>query len=90
MASATVADGDVLGGIETDRRTLARVGAIRSFGLARVPLTLYWAGCTSEAADRGREAVEGARRSDDPAFLLYALQHFGLTLSGAGRYSSGD
>ncbi len=86
MASAKVADGDVLGGIETDRQTLARVGGIRSFGLARVPLTLYWAGQTFEAAERAAQAVEHARASGDPGFLLYALQHLGLCLSGVGRY----
>jgi tetratricopeptide (TPR) repeat protein len=86
MASAKVADGDVLGGIRTDRQALARVGGIHSFALARVPLTLYWAGRTREAADRGKQAVARARGSNDPAFLLYALQHLGLSLSGAGRY----
>jgi tetratricopeptide (TPR) repeat protein len=85
-ASAQVAEGDVLGGIETDRRTLARVGGIRSFGLARVPLTLYWAGHTTEAAARAAEAVESARASGEAAFLLYALQHLGISLTGAGRY----
>jgi hypothetical protein len=73
MASAKVADGDVLGGIQTDRQALARVGGIRSFGLARVPLTLYWAGRTREAADHAVQAVERARASDDPAFLLFWL-----------------
>ncbi len=86
VASAEVAEGDVLGGMETDRQTLARGGGIRSFGLARIPLTLYWAGRTSEAAAHGAQAVERARESGDPAFLLYALQHFGISLSGAGRY----
>jgi tetratricopeptide (TPR) repeat protein len=86
MASAEVADGDVLGGIETDRQTLARVDGIRSFGLARVPLTLYWAGRSSEAVGHGAQAVERARESGEPAFLLYALQHLGISLSGAGRY----
>ncbi|HEY2435001.1 MAG TPA: AAA family ATPase [Vicinamibacterales bacterium] len=85
-ASAQVADGDVLGGIETDRRALACAGGIRSFGLARVPLILYWAGRVAEAADHARQAVEAARESDDAAFLLYALQHLGLSLSGLGRY----
>jgi tetratricopeptide (TPR) repeat protein len=86
VASAKVADGDVLGGVQTDREALARVGGIRSFALARVPLTLYWAGRLREAADHALQAVERARASDDPAFLLYALQHLGLSLSGAGRY----
>ena len=86
LASARVADGDVMGGIQTDRQALERAGGIRSFGLARVPLTLYWVGRTREAADHAAQAVERARVSDDPAFLLYALQHQGLSLSGAGRY----
>jgi tetratricopeptide (TPR) repeat protein len=86
IATAEIADGEVLGAIEIDRKTLARGGGIRSFGLARVPLTLYWAGRTSEAVGHGAQAVERARESRDPAFLLYALQHFGLSLSGAGRY----
>ena len=86
MASAQVADGDVLGAIASDRQTLSRVGGVRSFGLARVPLTLYWAGQTGEAALRAEQSVEGARASNDPAFLLYALQHLGICLSGVGRY----
>jgi len=86
LASARVADGDVMGGIQTDRQALERAGGIRSFGLARVPLTLYWVGRTREAADHAAQAVERARVSDDPAFLLYALQHLGLSLSGVGRY----
>jgi len=86
VASAKVADGDVLGGIAIDRQALTRVGGIRSFALARVPLTLYWAGQTVEAVERAAQAVERARESEDPAFLLYALQHWGLGLSGAGRY----
>jgi tetratricopeptide (TPR) repeat protein len=49
-------------------------------------LTLYWAGLADEAIQRGLQAVETARTADDPAFLLYALQHLGLGLSGAGRF----
>jgi tetratricopeptide (TPR) repeat protein len=86
MASAEIADGDVLGGLEIDRRTIARVGGIRSFAMARVPLTLYWAGETIASVERGAEAVEQARSSGDAAFMMYALQHFGLSLSGAGQY----
>ena len=85
-ASAMVSDGDVEGGVEADRRTLARVGGIRSFGLARVPLTLYWLGRHQEAIEHAIKAVENARAGGEPAFLLYALQHLGLSLSGAGRY----
>lgn len=86
LASAQAAEGDVLGAIEMDRRALARGGGSRSFGRARVPLTLYWAGRTTDAVDQAAQAVECARESQDPAFLLYALQHSGLSLSGAGRY----
>jgi len=86
LSSADVADGDVLGAVQSDRRTLARAGGIRSFGLARIPLTLYWAGQTTEALHQSAEAVRQARHSGDPAFLLYALQHRGLSLSGSGRY----
>jgi tetratricopeptide (TPR) repeat protein len=86
MASAMVSDGDVLGAIRTDREALARAGGIRSFGLARTPLTLYWAGRADEATRHAFQAVETARASDDPSFLLYALQHLGLSLSGVGRF----
>ena len=86
IGSAAVADGDVRAGMEIDRQALARVGEIRSFAMARVPLTLYWAGQLAEAAERATQAVERARESEDPAFLLYALSHWGLSLSGAGRY----
>jgi tetratricopeptide (TPR) repeat protein len=86
LASANVSDGDVAGGVEMDRATVARAGGIRSFALARVPLTLYWVGRLDEAAEQASDAVARARASDDPAFLLYALQHLGLSLSGRGRY----
>lgn len=86
LSSADVADGNVLHAVESDRRTLTQAGGIRSFGLARVPLTLYWVGQTAEAVQRSAEAVQRARNAGDPAFLLYALQHRGLSLSGAGRY----
>ena len=86
MASAKVSDGDVAGGIEIDRKALARAGGVRSFGLARAPLTLYWNGRTSEAVERATQGVESARTAKDPAFLLYALQHWGLSLCSVGRY----
>lgn len=86
LASAAVADGDVPGAIRMDRLALARARGIRSFGLARTPLTLYWAGRVDEAIERGMQAVESARDADDPSFLLYSLQHLALSLSGAGRF----
>ena len=86
MASAVVSDGDIAAAIDMDRQALARAGGIRSFGLARTPLTLYWAGLLDDATQRGMQAVENARAAGDPAFLLYALQHLGLSLSGAGRF----
>ncbi len=85
-ASAQAADGDVAGAIRSDRRAVARAGGIRSFALARVPLTLYWAGRTAEAVEQACQAVERARESNDAAFLLYALQHWGLSLAGLGEY----
>lgn len=86
LASATVSDGDVLEAVEMDRAAVARAGGIRSFGLARIPLTLYWVGRADEAVRHATQAVESARASADPSFLLYALQHLGLSLSGAGRF----
>ena len=85
-ASAMVSDGDVHAAIRMDETALTRAGGIRSFGLARTPLTLYWAGMTDDAIEHGSQAVENARTSDDPSFLLYALQHLGLSLSGRGRF----
>jgi hypothetical protein len=85
-ASAQAADGDVAGAVQSDRRAVARAGGIRSFALARAPLTLYWAGRTAVAADQARQAVAFARESGDAAFLLYALQHQGLSLAGLGSY----
>jgi tetratricopeptide (TPR) repeat protein len=85
-ASTEVSNGNISGAIQMDRRAVARAGGIRSFGLARAPLTLYWAGQTAEAIAGAHQAVERARESDDPAFLLYALQHLGLALSGLGQY----
>ncbi|HVH54727.1 MAG TPA: AAA family ATPase [Vicinamibacterales bacterium] len=85
-ASAMLSDGDLLAAIHMDHEALARAGGIRSFGLARIPLTLYWAGRADDASRLGLQAVETARASEDPSFLLYALQHLGLSLSGAGRF----
>lgn len=86
MASALVSDGDIPAAIQMDHQALARAGGIHSFGLARAPLTLYWAGRADEAIQHGLQAVETARASEDPPFLLYSLQHLGLSLSGAGRF----
>ena len=86
LASAMVSDGNIPAAIQMDHEALARAGGIRSFGLARTPLTLYWAGLADEAIHHGLQAVETARTAEDPAFLLYALQHLGLSLSGAGRF----
>jgi tetratricopeptide (TPR) repeat protein len=85
-ASAQAADGDVAGAIQSDQSAVARAGGIRSFALARAPLTLYWAGRTEEAAEQACQAVKHARESNDAAFLLYALQHQGLSLAGLGEY----
>jgi tetratricopeptide (TPR) repeat protein len=85
-ASAQAADGDVAGAIQSEQRAVARAGGICSFALARAPLTLYWAGRTEAAADQARQAVAFARESGDAAFLLYALQHQGLSLAGLGEY----
>jgi hypothetical protein len=49
-------------------------------------LTLYWAGLADEAIQHGLQAVETAKASEDPPFLMFALQHLGLSLSGAGRF----
>ena len=86
LASAMVSDGNIPAAIHMDHEALARAGGIRSFGLARAPLTLYWAGLADEAIHHGLQAVETARTAEDPSFLLYALQHLGLSLSGAGRF----
>jgi hypothetical protein len=61
MASAMVSDGDILAAVQMDHEALARAGRIRSFGLARIPLTLYWAGRADEAIHHGLQAVETAR-----------------------------
>ena len=70
LASAKVSDGDVLGGIQIDREALAAAGGIRSFGLARTPLTLYWAGRDAmKPSSMASQAVErqGSRGSRIPA-----------------------
>lgn len=85
-ASAQAADGDVAGAIQSDQQAVARAGGVCSFALARAPLTLYWAGRTEAATEQARQAVDFARESGDAAFLLYALQHQGLSLTGLGEY----
>jgi hypothetical protein len=64
MASAMVSDGDVLAAVQMDHEAIARAGGIRSFGLARTPLTLYWAGGRLKRFSTGLQAVESARAAE--------------------------
>lgn len=58
MGSADVADGNMTDALESDRRAVFRAGGIRSFGLARSPLTLHWAGQTAEAVTQAAQAAQ--------------------------------
>jgi tetratricopeptide (TPR) repeat protein len=66
---------------------MARVGGPKTFGLTRSVITLYHLGHIDEAVMRANQAIESARASQDPNFRVYALQHLGISLAGAGRYS---
>jgi tetratricopeptide (TPR) repeat protein len=47
---------------------------------------LGFTGAFAEAVERGREAVEVARRRSDTANMMFALPHFGHALAAQGRY----
>ena len=81
------ADGDVVGAAEIDRKAMARIGGAKTFSLARSVITLYHLGLVDEALERAKEAVESSRTAPDPNFRVYALQHLGISLAGAGRYA---
>jgi tetratricopeptide (TPR) repeat protein len=50
-------------------------------------LMLYWTGQPDGAAERGREAVQVARRQNDVAGTILALTVAGLALASSGRYA---
>lgn len=50
-------------------------------------LMLYWTGRPTEAAERGREAVQVARRLNNVAETILALMVAGLSLASSGRYA---
>jgi tetratricopeptide (TPR) repeat protein/predicted Ser/Thr protein kinase len=87
IAGVANADGDVVGAAEMDRRAMARIGGAKTFGLARTVITLYHLGLIDEALIRASEGMEASRTAQDPNFRVYALQHLGITLAGAGRYA---
>jgi tetratricopeptide (TPR) repeat protein len=69
---------------------MGRIGGARTFGLTRGVITLYHLGRMDEALKRATEAVAGARASKDPNFRVFALQHLGISLAGAGRYAEAN
>ena len=81
------ANGDVVGAADMDRKAMARIGGAKTFSLARSVITLYHLGLVDEALERAKEAVESSRTAPDPNFRVYALQHLGISLAGAGRYA---
>jgi tetratricopeptide (TPR) repeat protein/predicted Ser/Thr protein kinase len=87
IAGVMNAEGDVLGAVELDRRSMARVGGPRTFGLARTVISLYHLGLLDEAIERAQQAVDSARVTRDPTFQVYALEHLAVSLTGAGRYA---
>jgi tetratricopeptide (TPR) repeat protein len=87
LGGALNAEGDVPDAVAMDRQAMARIGGPRTFGLARAVISLYHLGLVDEALQRAVQAVEHARASQDPTFRVYALQHLGISLSGAGRYA---
>jgi tetratricopeptide (TPR) repeat protein/predicted Ser/Thr protein kinase len=87
LAGVLNAEGDAPAAAEMDRQAMARVGGPKTFGLTRTVITLYHLGHIDEAIMRANQAIESARASQDPNFRVYALQHLGISLAGAGRYS---
>jgi tetratricopeptide (TPR) repeat protein len=87
VAGVLNADGNVLDAAEMDERASARIGGPRTFAQSRSVITLYHLGRTDDALKVAHEAVAHARASKDPNFRVFALQHLGITLGGAGRYA---
>ena len=86
LAGVLNAEGDAPAAAEMDRQAMARIGGPKTFGLTRSVITLYHLGHVDEAIMRANQAIESARASQDPNFRVYALQHLGISLAGAGRY----
>ena len=86
LAGVLNAEGDAPAAAEMDRQAMARIGGPKTFGLTRTVITLYHLGHVDEAIMRANQALESARASQDPNFRVYALQHLGISLAGAGRY----
>ena len=51
---------------------------------------LGFTGAFAEAVERGRDAVEVARRSSDTANMMFALPHLGHALAANGRYAEAE
>jgi DNA-binding SARP family transcriptional activator/tetratricopeptide (TPR) repeat protein len=51
---------------------------------------LNFRGAFAEAVQCGREAVDVARRTSDPANMMFALPHFGHALAAYGRYGEAE
>jgi DNA-binding SARP family transcriptional activator len=51
---------------------------------------LSFTGAFAEAIERGRDAVEVARRTSDTANMMFALPHLGHALAASGRYAEAE
>ena len=69
-----------------DRRALALAPGVTTATHMLGPLTFYLAGRSPEALVLGADGADAARSSRDTTLIMYSLSHFGLNLTGAGRY----
>jgi DNA-binding SARP family transcriptional activator/tetratricopeptide (TPR) repeat protein len=94
LAMADNSDGHVEPSMRRFHDTVARARTLGitppGFVLPVYCNLLNFRGAFAEAVERGREAVEVARRTSDTANMMFALPHFGHALAGHGRYGEAE
>jgi DNA-binding winged helix-turn-helix (wHTH) protein/tetratricopeptide (TPR) repeat protein len=87
LARCEQAKGDLAAAVEMDRQTLVLAPGVTTATHMLGPLTLYLVGRSPEALALASDGAEAARSSRDTTLIMYSLSHFGLNLTGAGRYA---
>src|SRR5215470_6880588 len=94
LAMADNSDGHVESSMRRFHDTVTRARALGiappGFVLPVYCNLLGFTGAFAEAVERGRDAVEVARRSSDTANMMFALPHLGHALAAHGRYAEAE
>ena len=86
LARSEQAKGNLEDAISMDRRGLALAPGVTTATHMLGSLTLYLVGRSSEALVLASDGTDAARSSRDTTLIMYSLSHFGLNLTGTGRY----